>query len=422
MRLCRKTHELAGRRFEACCLPFWQEGERKMENAHYDVFISYSSKDWVWAQQLEKDLRDKGFSPFLDQKRLKAGDIWAEELIGALQQSHHLIVLWSEHAKKSDWVLEEYTRFDQSRRVTQRPGRIITILLEGENRRFNSYQQIKDLQTIGAYNSGFDALDKNVWRSVLTRVEEALRVDENALSIPLAIITTTRERLEKLDPFEGPQDGIESLNDVLKRLSMGTRDDLLQYYGDTRREWKPFGDTKETILTIMERLRDQINQKSQDDKIRWKLMDDVFWSINQEDVEIVDREAENFLPQPLDAKQFAVIIIDPISFCDRLVESRFNSHIYRCLQNINCLVMILPPFPISTPNHGLRYFLSRRLNTIYNNFYNPVEHSLAATNWNLYISEERDIQRFLFWALKSQDPHKESSKSPSPLLKMGGRF
>jgi len=385
-----------------------------------DAFISYSSKDREWAEKLCSDLKSKGFVPYLDRDRLVAGDIWPKKLYKALKQSRHLIVLWSENASKSDWVHQEYYRFDQIQQDLEKNGRTITILLENTKLPYTSIEVIKDLQKKGAYAEGFATLDENLWQEVMMQVEEALKADDSSMPISLGIITTTKERLAKINPDEGPEYGIASLNSLLNSLKLGTIDNLLQYYGETRKDWKPFGgSTGKNIMTIMNDLRDEINLKNKDDKFRWEPINEIFWSILPEDQTKVEREAEKILPPESDPKGLSVVVIDPISFYDRLVENRFNSYIYRGLSNSKCLIMILPPFPIPKPNSGLREFLRYRLTQVYNHFFLYAERSTAAANLNLYISEDLDIKRFLLWALKSQIQLKETMKSSSPFTNFG---
>ena len=75
----------------------------------YSAFISYSSKDKAWATRLRTDLQqlldDKPV--FLDTDRLEEGKPWNSQLTDALQDSEHIIVLYSENAHKSDWVKHE---------------------------------------------------------------------------------------------------------------------------------------------------------------------------------------------------------------------------------------------------------------------------------------------------------------------------
>ena len=71
------------------------------------VFISYSSKDHdfvlLLAEKLRKDLVDVWIADW----ELKAGDSIVEKINQGLEQSSFLIIIFSEHSIKSDWVLRE---------------------------------------------------------------------------------------------------------------------------------------------------------------------------------------------------------------------------------------------------------------------------------------------------------------------------
>src|SRR2546430_738921 len=101
------------------------------DNYEYDVFISYSSKDREWAEKLLNDLKSKGFVPYLDKDRLVSGDDWPKKLVGALKQSQHLIILWSENAaNQPKWVYQEHDRFNQIQDDFNKNGRTLPILLQ----------------------------------------------------------------------------------------------------------------------------------------------------------------------------------------------------------------------------------------------------------------------------------------------------
>ena len=72
----------------------------------HDVFISYSSADGDWAQRIDTMLRSSvnAYTTFFDQNSLRAGDDWETSIQTALEASQHLVVLWSDNAKQSDWV------------------------------------------------------------------------------------------------------------------------------------------------------------------------------------------------------------------------------------------------------------------------------------------------------------------------------
>ncbi len=400
-------------------------------NYKYDAFISYSSKDRAWANELSFALEKKGFTPFLDNNRLIAGDVWEPKLLSSLQQSRNLIVLWSENASQSNWVREEYTRFDQICLDTKREGRIITVLLEGENRRFESYQMIKDIQVQRLYEPGFAALNPNVWDDVMEQVARALKADDTSIPISLAILAATRAELEEVQSDASSTLGY-SLDHLLSKMGLQGKEDLLKFYGNSRRNWQPFHGNSgfdmqnqqyiigHDIITIMNTFKDDFNRRSQAITINWRLIDDVFWSEYSKDEGKVEREAEKFLPLPLDPQSLSVVVIDPVSLYCRLIKSRYDQYIPRWTNNSKCLIMVLPPFPIPDPTFYLRDFIRRSLAPIYDSFYLHIDIPHAGTNCNLQINNDLDMKRFLLSNMKASFQYKRVEDTQTPLTRVGG--
>jgi hypothetical protein len=68
----------------------------------YDVFISYSHEDRAWAHRIRDNLDHRGLKAFVDERALRAGTAWADELRGALDDAQHLIVLSSRTGSLAD--------------------------------------------------------------------------------------------------------------------------------------------------------------------------------------------------------------------------------------------------------------------------------------------------------------------------------
>src|SRR5436190_15245855 len=77
------------------------------------VFICYASEDVAWATKLETDLTARDVVVFRDATRLEKGRKWEDDLLEALSQSRHLVLLFSTKARLSDWVAEETYRFKE---------------------------------------------------------------------------------------------------------------------------------------------------------------------------------------------------------------------------------------------------------------------------------------------------------------------
>jgi tetratricopeptide (TPR) repeat protein len=74
----------------------------------WNVFLSYRSVNRGWVLNLYDVLTELGFKVFLDQYVLKPGDSLVLSLENALEKSQAGILIWSNAAKDSEWVRNEY--------------------------------------------------------------------------------------------------------------------------------------------------------------------------------------------------------------------------------------------------------------------------------------------------------------------------
>src|SRR5687767_1273559 len=89
-------------------------GNRVRETPMTDIFFSHSSHDTDWAKALHSALRQrlpKTTTFFLDSESLLVGDDWEVKIDKAVGSSQHLIALWSNFAKDSQWVQREINSF-----------------------------------------------------------------------------------------------------------------------------------------------------------------------------------------------------------------------------------------------------------------------------------------------------------------------
>ena len=73
----------------------------------YDAFISYARNDGAVARQLAQELAEAGFTTFIDEASLAAGNSFAQELSRAIRDSRFVLVLVSPSYVESRWAQKE---------------------------------------------------------------------------------------------------------------------------------------------------------------------------------------------------------------------------------------------------------------------------------------------------------------------------
>ncbi|HYD73564.1 MAG TPA: TIR domain-containing protein [Candidatus Binatia bacterium] len=71
-----------------------------------DVFISYAREDRARAEQVARGLTAMGLECFWDTE-IPPGQTWSDYVEGKLDAARAVVVLWSQHSTKSQWVREE---------------------------------------------------------------------------------------------------------------------------------------------------------------------------------------------------------------------------------------------------------------------------------------------------------------------------
>lgn len=72
----------------------------------FEIFISYAREDAARIEPLALCLERRGWSVFWDRK-IQAGQQWHDMISGALDGAQRVIVAWSEHSLRSDFVRDE---------------------------------------------------------------------------------------------------------------------------------------------------------------------------------------------------------------------------------------------------------------------------------------------------------------------------
>src|SRR5918911_2046442 len=85
--------------------------------ARYKVFISHSSSEKWIAQQMSKEIEALGAETWLDEKDIKGGDIWPEEIMKGIDACNEGVVLVSAKSAKSRWVAYEIGALSAQRKI-----------------------------------------------------------------------------------------------------------------------------------------------------------------------------------------------------------------------------------------------------------------------------------------------------------------
>jgi len=324
----------------------------------YDAFISYSRSDSAWATKLEKSLgkgkRGRGYEIFLDTKRLTAGDEWDKQLQSGIRQARNLILVWSDNARGSDWVLKETTHFEVDRGDDRQRG-LIAVNLQGQNRTLTRFQAIDLTQ---AYANGADNVSDPLWQQVLDKIEDGIR-DQATIPVYTVILTSKLPTLRGIPLDKKPglapsyKDTLEAVG-IKRDASDDWKTELAKYYGAERSDWKPFGGST-TIVQLLNNLRADIQNRGTP-AFHWKPIGDDFWSSDQN---LIERETDQL------KSELCVVAIDPVSLYDDDVRTRLE--LLREFLHERSGVLILAPFTMApatayfrTLIKGSAFFLFRQ--------------------------------------------------------------
>ncbi|MEM6985804.1 MAG: SUMF1/EgtB/PvdO family nonheme iron enzyme [Pseudomonadota bacterium] len=86
-----------------------------------DIFIAYSRKDSVVANRFKSVFETQGWSVFID-TGLQAGALFYQEIAHQLRIARVVVVLWSDNAARSDFVIDEANEARQAKKLF--PARI----------------------------------------------------------------------------------------------------------------------------------------------------------------------------------------------------------------------------------------------------------------------------------------------------------
>ena len=288
--------------------------------AIFDIFISYSSKDRMWAKRFWQDLRAQypNLLVFWDRESIPAGELWRKELQNAIRNSKHLVVFWSDYANTSLEVGPEIEAFNAHR--------VLRPKLEGSDRKgfyiplqgdrgggiadYQGFTDFKGIYDPADANLGLDGLAAGTaalnWERMVRMVGDAANRADTAQEIKAVIAATTADVVTGLlDLTHGMKTAGThvTLDQLLARFNL-TWPDVRDRYGASPFDWRPTGDR--SIVELLEAVRVRVNAKLDDesDRFRWTYLDLT-----------ADDENGNPVAENLHDKA-SVVIFDPVSLFD----------------------------------------------------------------------------------------------------------
>jgi hypothetical protein len=303
-----------------------------------DLFISYSSHDRPWAEQLFNDLKKRfpTVSVFWDRESIPAGEQYRKYFEKGARNTGHLVALWSNAAKDSDEVSPEIQAFLQNvetnpttKAGTKRRAFPVPLELGTNYGPLKDYQGFPDFQTIydkNAADRGISKLDgvlRTAWDRMIGIIANAALEGRPTQPITLALMVMTTattafdERFFNLKISKGP-----TLSQFLQSVGL-TAEKAKERYGDTAFSWRPFGAGK-TIVELMDDVRERairnLGEKlGETYRFHWEPIDFVeAW------MTAPDEAASRRLIQSLSDKP-SVIVTDPISLFAPIVRESFNN-------------------------------------------------------------------------------------------------
>ena len=92
------------------------DNSANQSNSGSDVFVSYASQDAAVANSIVESLESQGLKCWLAPRDVKAGSLYADEIIGAINDAKAVVLVLSEHAIASPHVGKEIERASSKRR------------------------------------------------------------------------------------------------------------------------------------------------------------------------------------------------------------------------------------------------------------------------------------------------------------------
>jgi hypothetical protein len=320
---------------------------------NYDVFISYASADRAWADRLQTSLAQRGLAVFQDTRALRIGEGWEDQLDEALLASKHLICLWSQVAKGSGWVTREVADFRaEQRRLKDEAGLLLVVQLDATPNPYASLQQAGGAAIQQAYHDGVAAAAAD-WDELVERLDQRLKIDKNALVVPMVPLTLTAQQLAAIPP--------QRLADLAGKLGIDAAS-IPQRYGASRLDWQPFGDGR-PLRKLLSVVKGELDQQLAPRVAQWLLPDEAFWSDQDDSPALAYINA-------MRQQRLGAIVIDPIALLDADVMTQLG-RFHSCLNEEGIAVIVPPPLGADPRAVNFRAFVRMRCAAMLQEYFDP---------------------------------------------------
>jgi hypothetical protein len=358
-----------------------------------DIFISYSSLDAPWAIKLEQSLMQSGLKVFRDGARLIPGREWEEQLYEALKTSKHIIVLWSNNARESDWVTKETSYFDVNFYENQE-RKFIGIVLNDQPKTFNRLQSITQVR-----NKSIDQVDSQTWDTVIKGVLEGIKANDIRRPIRRAILTLTNAELMALN-----FDYVPAFGYSLNQLGLD-KQKIKDRYGPSRNDWKPL-DGKKKITDILDEILDAINS---DNKLTYRWL-----PANEQKLYSRNDRRQVIAEKQLLENELSVIVVDPIALYDDTYRVTF-SILTDCLKNKDTLIMSFPLFEPSDVYAAWRKAIESCANAFHARYFTPpIPKDQIIGRFSANPIDNLDARHFIQDMLSGADDNLSDGAQPKP--------
>jgi hypothetical protein len=148
-----------------------------MRNQFHELFISYSSKDETFAEQLHADLRKKGVGCWFAPHDLGIGEDMRSAIEAAIHDCEKLLVVFSEDSIHSPWVRTEVeVALEEEARRSETI--LLPISIDGTAMRTREpwVKQIRRVKNIGRFECWQDA---NLYQEALQRLLRDIRAKKS---------------------------------------------------------------------------------------------------------------------------------------------------------------------------------------------------------------------------------------------------